>query len=196
MDRARDGVATDPAAGAGIARPRPEVDDRREGIAAELLADPRMAGLLAEALDLSGGDPDEAARLVRLRLRQGRPADDGARTTLKRAVALAVWAATAGSKPQPSSSANVKQMDGKMTEVWYSPGGLNGRASTSTARAATVQNATGSWLTSRPSPVPSFTDAATAAMAAMRTAVTKPKKPGACLRGTRLRSAAASIAPP
>jgi hypothetical protein len=55
----------------------------------ELLTDPLIMRLLAEALDLAGGDPDAAATLVRLRLRQGLPSDEGARTVLGRAVAVA-----------------------------------------------------------------------------------------------------------
>src|SRR5262245_30272027 len=66
------------------------LDDLHERIAAELMADPAMEALLTEALGLVGDDPDAAATLVRLRLRREHPADHGARTTLGRAVALAV----------------------------------------------------------------------------------------------------------
>src|SRR5262249_8969822 len=73
-------------------------DVLHERLAAELLADPRMERLLAEALALTGDDPDEAATLVRWRLRQGHPADQGARRVLGRAVALAVHDAATRSR--------------------------------------------------------------------------------------------------
>jgi hypothetical protein len=87
-------------------------------------------------------------------------------------------------------------MDGKTAELWRAPVALNGRASTSTARATTTQNATGCGPVSAPSASVPDIETAIAARAAMTTTPTKPKKPGARRRGTRLRSAAASIAPP
>ena len=73
-------------------------DDLPDRIATVLLADPWMARLLAAALDLADGDPDRAAALVWRRLRQEHPADAGARTVLKRGVALAVRSAATRSR--------------------------------------------------------------------------------------------------
>src|SRR5262245_1306000 len=50
------------------------------------------------------------------------------------------WTATAGPRPQPSSSANVKAIDVKTVASGSWPGAWNGRMSTMTASAAMTQN--------------------------------------------------------
>ena len=52
----------------------------------------------------------------------------------------AACTAMAGPRPQASRIANVKQIDGKTAELWRRPGGVNGRASQTTASAAITQN--------------------------------------------------------
>ena len=97
MDSSLEGAPRAHAADPGIGRRAVGAgDDLHGGIVAVLLADPRMESLLAEALELVDGDPDAAATLVRLRLHEERPGDEGARTVLGHAVALAARARVDG----------------------------------------------------------------------------------------------------
>src|SRR5262249_35085477 len=116
--------------------------------------------------------------------------------------------ATAGPRPQTSSSANVNAIEEKTVASGSRPGAMNGRMSTMTASAAITQNEagrpfrrSGRWLIDR----------ATPAVAAATTAATYPKNPTARSPGialrvwlprdlgrrrTALRGEAASMTPP
>src|SRR4029453_18456990 len=58
-------------------------------------------------------------------------------------VTAATWTASAGASPQARAMPKVKQMEGRMTELARRLATTYGRASTTTARAATIQKAGG-----------------------------------------------------
>jgi len=61
------------------------VDELRNRIAADLVSDPSVRALITEAFCLAGDDRAATLGLIVLRLRQGRPADDGVRAAISRA---------------------------------------------------------------------------------------------------------------